>query len=498
VRWPGAPRPRTVLVVDGEPEPGAMVISAYRIGQPIACATGTSIDDRAVLVSACGDAAVAVVVCGAALDIERLASAGFAATPGGWWQRGRLMTQRWREGASGKLVWLGRHGCSDARAAVQGDTSSPAWIDALAPLIDAGLPIASVSLPERLLAADRSRRDVPRFTVLREAGHLRHVLVIDGVACFARRVPESGDVQAMLGDAIESLGHALDRWSLRRIDLDLGEMPAALAGTLEPALRELPVLIQMHRLPGAGVPGRTLARLAAGGATRRAESRTLQPLTRDWRLQVERRWLGRGVGLGCLAIVAIGSHTGTVGIDKARLTRQLDADAVSVLESLRRLNSEVRTLHAEPDVAMRYLEQFARLGAPPELSPEGLLSDIARAVTRHETIVLDTLAWSHRHLAAPPVPDEAVYTDAAGPALAHTADSGRVAIELSGRVLGTPSLRQAQATLTAFIVDLSVHASLQDCRSLDSPLSAAADGGAAGEGGPGADWRSRCVSGVSS
>jgi len=488
---------RTVLVLDGDPEAGA---AAVRTRWFVLAGSASPEDVRGTLADPCPPGSlpvrepVAVVVCCAALDIERLASDGFTATPVGRWQRAWLMWQRRRDGTPGSLAWLGRHACSDARAAVQRDAVSPAWNDVLNRPIDTDPMIGTVSLPERLLAAGQSRRAMPRFSVLQEENWLRHVLVIDGVACFARRVPRHIDPHAGLRDIAESLAHALDRWSVQRIALDLGELPVELCDAVEPAIGTLGARVQIDRAPGTSEPGQTIARLAAGAAARYAGSDVLLPSNAVWRHRITLRRLQRWVAAGSLLALVAAVHAGTFGIDKARSARVLSFERESVLTTLRSTNERAQALHAEPARAVQYLEEYAGLGASEALSPVRLLTDIARTVTRHEAIVLDAVAWSHRPTGAPPVLEEAVYTEAANLPFAHRGDAWRLAVELVGQVVGSGSLRRAQDALAAFVADLDAQGPLQECRLLASPLSAAASGPGrrpAREAPP--EWQLRCV-----
>jgi len=501
-----------VLVLDGDPHGDAATIRARWIRG----ATGEAPDGiDGTLADGCPRGAlrdgepVTLVIRDAALDIERLASLGFAATPLGALQRRRLVRERRRDRLAGTLVWLGRHASSDARAAVQRETLDPAWIERLEPLVRDGLVIAEAVLPEHLLAAAHGRRAVPRFTVSLETRHVRHVLVIDGVACFSRRVASSDDPHTVARDIVVSLAHALDRWSLTRVSLDANDLSAQGTVALDALLGEVPARIESCGNPfrdsGTIEADQAPVRLAGAASRRIRGSATLAPLTDAWRERVMLQRLARLRAAGLVLVLGIAAHALAVGPAGATRARALDLQRASVLSDLDTTRAATEALHARPEQAARFLMAFERLGESAGTAPGELLVDIARALTRHDGLALDAIAWSHRsfELGGDPdgaVFDEAVYTDAASLPFAHRSDAARLSVELDGRVTGTTGLREAQARVHAFVDEVRTIAALHDCRIVASPLSTAARG-EAGFAPAAADpvavapvWRVRCAS----
>jgi len=519
-------RCRTVLILDGDPHGAApavrtswfrgdvgRAVDAMDAPDAVSAVQGTLADGCARAPVRDGEP-VTLVIRDAPLDIERLASRGFAATPLGAWQRHRLARTRRRERHDGQvpatLAWLGRHASSDARAAVQRETIDPVWAEWLEPLVRDGLVIARTVLPEQLLAAAHARRAVPRFTALLEARHVRHVLVIDGVACFSRRIALPDDPHAIARDIVASLTHALDRWSLTRVALDATGLPAGVTSVLDTLVGEVPALIEPDAGPattGAGgpCPDRTLARLAIDAAGRARECVTLAPLGDAWRERTTLRRLGLACVAGCVLVLGVAAHAIALGPDGVTRARALDAQRASVHSSLLAMRAGTAALHPQPERAARFLIAFERLGESVDTSPDQLLVDIARALTRHEGLTLDAIAWSHRALDADEDRDgagfdDAVFTDASALPLAHRGDAARLAVELDGRVSDAAALRDAQAQVHAFVDEVRTIAVLHDCRIMASPLS----GAARGDGAPVPSaidipatapvWRVRCVS----
>lgn len=428
------------------------------------------------------------VVCDASLEIDRLASPSYGGSPIGRWQRARLARQRRRDEPATSLAWLGRHGSSAGRAAVHRCSIAPPTLARLSAWQGDGLSLLGIDVVEIVLARGRSRRAPPVLNTFELPSSSRHVLLIDGVACLSRSVSPTGDAARAVD---ESLAHARDRWMLDGVDIrPVADQPgwqhtalalAAWVGTSRRRDR-----LRAHALLSDAVPA-----VAALLLPSRERNR-------------QRRLASLVLVMTALAIASVAQAI-RIGQSYTARTERLHAERAALSSSLQAAGEELHALHPEPSRAAEYLSRASEFEQRALASPMAVLRAAAAPLSAHPALSLNALSWARGAVpdadGREELSDAPLFNDASHvPPALHAPGEGLL-VELSGVVVGQPSLRQAQARAVGFVEALQAQAALRDCRLLESPLrnAAAAMSSVSVEPDPGADrgdaigWRVRCV-----
>ena len=485
-----------------------------------------------------------VVLDDACERLERVASDGMGRGPIGAWQRRALLRSlRAAEPAAGpaagdalELLPLGRNATREARACLVRTRATPAATASLEALAVDGARLVSVTTVARLLARAYRRHPVPRLFVASTPADERHVLVVDGVACFSRTVarPEASDAERSpaaertAAAVAESLEHLAGRYAAGVVDVGgIGLDDAALD-----ACRGLERVGEVRRVSRTDLATTLVRRLAerAGpvGARRRAAHvpALLDGAAAIGRVDGARR--GRiplivAALASCLAIATVGRALAThVRLDGAAAS--IASDRAALEAALAAELAALNAAHERPFEAAASLERAESLvdGAPP--APEALLTLVATALREHDALRIDSIAWSMSaptSASAPPSEDRAAggtFEGAGGDVVfagaaslpVRTADplaerAPGLDAELSGRVVRAEGVGAAERAVNGFAAALGANADVGPVLGLDSPLERVAGGATVGTDGPsdavpdasddGSTWRLRFVLG---